>query len=123
MDSPQPAPLPESRGHRYTVWITSLENVDHVVTDEENATAARDNRGTRHAICGTEFRPAAMATPPGWTCRNCLTICQVQARAHRARQISGGAAARASGKRGRRLVPRLLRPRSLAARVLRRERG
>lgn len=92
----------------YTSWITSLDNVDHLVTDRENATGARENRGTRQAVCGAEFRPGPMEIPPGWTCRDCLRVCQAHARAHRALQLIKRSSERDGIDRRKRIMARLL---------------
>lgn len=102
--------MPEAgRQYWYTTWITSLDNVDHVVTDEENVVCAREKRGTRRAVCGVEFRPGPMDAPPGWTCRACQEICRINARAHRAEKLTTESRKRARRSPRQRVTSRLLR--------------
>lgn len=70
-----------------TTWVTSTDNIDHIVTDEENVIGGRTYYGTRRAICGVEFHTGSMETPPGWTCQECFDICRAHTRAYLAEKL------------------------------------
>lgn len=107
------ADLPETTEHRYTTWMTSRDNIDHAVTDEENVAGHREHRGTRRAVCGTEFLTALLETPPGWTCQDCQKAILDNARSRRIQELRKGSEKRRRSTRRRLIfrVTRLLRRR------------
>ncbi len=56
----------------FTTWVTSLDRIDHAVTDEEYAVRLFENRGVFVAVCGTEFLPGPMESAPGPPCLRCM---------------------------------------------------
>lgn len=56
----------------FTTWITSLDRVDHAVTDEECAARLAEARGSFRAVCGLAFLPGAMEEEPQPPCRRCV---------------------------------------------------
>lgn len=68
-------PRPQEDVHRlYTVPVTSLEHVEHEVTDEECVARSRENRGIFRALCGTSFLPSPIEEAPGRQCFSCDAI-------------------------------------------------
>jgi hypothetical protein len=63
----------KSTGSRlFTTWVTSLDRVDHAVTDEECTARLIHNRGVFAAVCGAEFLPGPMEREPGPPCPRCV---------------------------------------------------
>lgn len=56
----------------FTTWITSLDRVDHAVTDEECAARLAENRGVFQAVCGDSFLPGPMEGPAADPCGRCV---------------------------------------------------
>jgi hypothetical protein len=61
------------------VWVTStVDGVDHAVTDTAMATGLAARRGLFLASCGTGIAAAAMVTPPGQRCMRCQAFIHPQ---------------------------------------------
>lgn len=58
----------------FTTWVTSLDGVDHAVTDEEFAARLAENRGVFVAVCGKSFLPGPMEGAPGPPCGPCADV-------------------------------------------------
>ena len=56
----------------FTTWVTSLDRVDHAVTDEECTARMIQNRGEFAAVCEAEFLPGPMEVEPGPPCPRCV---------------------------------------------------
>jgi len=57
-------------GTLFTTWLTSVDRVDHAVTDEE----FHDNRPEPEAVCGAVIMLAPMETAPGPRCARCAAF-------------------------------------------------
>lgn len=66
-------------GRLFTTWITSLDGVDHAVTDEECAARLAAARGWFLAVCGAEFLPGPMEDAPAPPCRRCVAFLRAHA--------------------------------------------
>src|SRR5882757_4900744 len=71
----------------FTTWLTSMDRVDHAVTDEEYT----EHSPEPQAVCGAVILLAPMEAPPGPLCAGCsefLTACESTQRAdaHRHRR-------------------------------------
>jgi hypothetical protein len=62
----------------FTTWITSLDRVDHAVTDEECAVRGQENRSVFLALCGAGFLPGPMEDEPGLPCPRCTALLQAR---------------------------------------------
>lgn len=60
------------RQRLFTTWVTSLDGVDHAVTDEECTARLIQNRGVFVAVCGEDFLPGPMEGAPGPPCSRCV---------------------------------------------------
>lgn len=100
--APPPQTPNRSVERLFTIPVSSLDHIDHAVTDEECAARGQTNRGEFRAICGTSFLPSAMEDAPGRSCPRCRALLQ---EAHRPVQRATCGAARKASKRG--LVSRL----------------
>jgi hypothetical protein len=58
----------------FTTWVTSLDRVDHAVTDEECTARLIENRGAFVAVCGAEFLPGPMEGAPEPPCSRCVGL-------------------------------------------------
>ncbi|MFC0540456.1 hypothetical protein [Kutzneria chonburiensis] len=54
----------------FMTWLTSMDRVDHAVTDEE----FHDNRPEPEAVCGDVITLAPMETPSGPRCVRCAAF-------------------------------------------------
>lgn len=63
-----------SSGRLFTTWVTSLDGVDHAVTDEECTVRLLENRGVFVAVCGAVFLPGPMEGEPGPPCPRCVAF-------------------------------------------------
>jgi len=70
----------------FTTWVTSLDQVDHAVTDEEFAARLIEGRGVFVAVCGMSFLPGPMEGVPGPPCGSCVDVVQNAAEALRKSQ-------------------------------------
>lgn len=71
----------------FTTWVTSLDCVDHAVTDEECAARLEEQRGGVFvAVCGTSFLPGPMEGAPGPPCGTCVDVLRNAAEALRKSQ-------------------------------------
>jgi hypothetical protein len=80
-----------SSGRLFTTWVTSLDCVDHAVTDEECTVRLIVNRGEFVAVCGAVFLPGPMEGEPEPPCPRCVAFlrARVEMRGVAERLVSG----------------------------------
>jgi hypothetical protein len=54
-----------------TIWVTSVDRIDHAVDDDAWDRAMRQQDGRFEAVCGAEFHCAPMAVEPAQRCAAC----------------------------------------------------
>lgn len=55
----------------HTMWVTSVDGVEHVMSERRFAAQLRSG-GPLGAVCGAWFWPAAMAAAPSRSCKPCV---------------------------------------------------
>ena len=64
----------------FTTWHTSsVDGLDHAVTDEEMATGLGKHAGRYAAVCGHELLATLMSSPPGARCPRCVAYVRARA--------------------------------------------
>jgi hypothetical protein len=53
-------------------WITDVDDIDHVVTDDNMTVSLTAQTGTYRAICGADILPAPMSDAPSGRCFCCV---------------------------------------------------
>lgn len=59
------------RERLYTTWLTSVDGMDHAVTDEMMAAGVRSCRGQFSTVCQDVVTAAFLVVPPGRRCPRC----------------------------------------------------
>lgn len=59
------------RKRLFTTWLTSVDGVDHAITDEMMAVGVRSCRGQFTTVCQDIVTAAFLVVPPGRRCPRC----------------------------------------------------
>lgn len=66
--------LPDARVRLFTTWLTSVDGVDHAVTDEDMAAGVNALDGRFPAVCAEIVTAASLLVPPGNRCPRCRAV-------------------------------------------------